>query len=422
MSDQSLSSAATEVTREAPGQAPSQVRRASQSPSILIVAGDSSGDCHGALLANELVNLAPEVLLLGVGGPRMAAAGVVRLLDSSHWGLVGFYHVLPAIPRMLGFLHALQRYIGESPPTLLIAIDFGGFNTRLLGQARRLGIPSLYYFPPRSWDRRTAHGRKMVSLGCAAATPYPWSAELLRKHGLRAEWVGHPVLEVVGRPVKPEGFRREFGLGQRGPLVGLFPGSRRQELDRILPTMLRAVELIHRERPEVLFAMAPAASLPLSSIKRSLRHSRAFVTLVPGRQHDLLNAAQLSVVASGSITLEAACLGAPMVIVYDVPLLDRALFKLLIRQRRIGLPNILLEREVAPELTGGNYRPETVAATVLGLLSNSVRLSQMRSQLLSVRRLLGDGRASRRVAEMALAMLREPRAPTVPFSHQAKAE
>jgi lipid-A-disaccharide synthase len=216
---------------------------------ICLIAGEASGDLAGSLLAHELRRRMPGVKLWGIGGRWMREAGVELLEDGSRWSAIGVVESLRVVPRLLASLLHIRHALDARKPDLLIPIDFGAFNLRVAGYAKTKGIKVLYFFPPGSWRRDGGINPRIPLVVDKVATPFPWSEDALRRAGVDARFVGHPLVDVVEPKCSTEEFREAFGLSDFKPIIGLLPGSRRQEVQHILKVQLQAAKQIKKQFP-----------------------------------------------------------------------------------------------------------------------------------------------------------------------------
>jgi lipid-A-disaccharide synthase len=378
---------------------------------IAVSAGDASGEMHAGLLFRELRKLEPGVQAFGIGSDSMRAEGIEIVFDSSGWGVMGIYEACKLIPRLLAVRRAFKRMLRAGKPDALLLVDFGAFNVRIAAVAREQGIPTMYYFPPGSWRRQPdRQGRRQAWLGDVVVTPFPWSADDLASKGIDARFFGHPILDAVQTVESRGEFCRRHGIGQDARLVALLPGSRKSEVKYILPTMLLAAAEIARRLPEAVFLVSAASDPLLPLVERSLRQVsssspwrdlRDRVRISEGRPYGLLNAADLVIATSGSVTLEAAVFGKPMVIVYKGARINEIQYRF-IRNRigYIGLPNIIAEKRICPELIQHEATPERIASEALELLTDRAKASRMRADLAEVRSALGEPGATKKAAQV----------------------
>lgn len=373
-------------------------------PSIMIVAGEASGDLQGARLAAELKRIAPHLHIRGVGGRRMREAGVELLFDSSSWGAIGIAEALKLVPRLALILSKLKAHLNANPPDLLALIDFGAFNVRLGRHAHSRGIKVLYYFPPGSWNR-DANCSRLIEVADRVITPFPWSADALKKVGIEADFFGHPLLDIVKPSMPKDEFCRQFGFHPERPIIALLPGSRRQEIIHNLPVQALAARKLSESIPGLQFAIPLAPSVDPDGVKAI---SGKEIELLPGMAYDLLAYSRAAIVVSGTATVEAAILDCPMVIVYRGSRLTTLEFKL--RRKRIkfiGMPNIIMDREICPELTAEEASPERIAGHMVELIPPTVERAQMIKDLADAKAVLGSPGAIQKAALAALEMIND---------------
>lgn len=372
---------------------------------MLLVAGEASGDLHGATLAGALATLVPGLALAGMGGPRMAAAGVRLIQRIERLSVVGGTEVLGRLPTLVRALADLTRRLRETRPRVLVLIDFPDFNLRLARRARLLGIPVVYFFAPQVWAWRPGRVRAMARDVSRVLAVFPFEVGLYEEAGVPVEFVGHPILDVLptlDRDAARAGLARE---GER--LVGLLPGSRNAEVARHLPVLLEAAAAVARRVPQARFVLPLAPTIAPSRVtavvQAARRRSGVEVRLLPGEAYRVMAAADALVVASGTATLEAACYGTPMVVFYRLSRLSYTLARFLVRGvSHISLPNIIAGQGVVPELIQGRATAARIAETVTTLLESEATRTVQRETLREVRRRLGDAGATARAARAVL--------------------
>ena len=365
---------------------------------ILILAGEASGDLHGAILAERLKARRPDLHLAGTGGSRMREAGVEMIEE--HEGVVGFVEVLRHIPSHLRLLRTLKDRLASGRVGLVICIDYPGFNMRVAATAEAAGVPVLYYITPQVWAWRAGRMRTMARIITKAAVILPFEEQMLRGAGVDATFVGHPLLDrAQAMPEKAEA-RRRIGLPEQGELLALFPGSRAQEIRRHLSDFVAVARELEQRRPglRVVLSVAPTIEFRADEVPFPMVRSASF---------DVLRAADVALCKSGTTTLEAAVAGCPCAIVYRTSAISYAIARRLVRIPHIGLLNIVAGREVAPEFVQDAFRPAPVADALSPLFdTRSPERERMEAGLAEVRAKLGTPGATERVAEMALGMLR----------------
>jgi lipid-A-disaccharide synthase len=355
---------------------------------VMIVAGEASGDLHGATLCRALRALAPQRPLVGMGGARMAGEGLACLADVTGAAVVGGTEALTPLPALLRAWRRLTAALRAAPrPAALVLVDFPEFNLRLARVARRLGVPVVYFIPPQVWAWRPWRARTIARRVSLVLAVFPFEPALYRHAGARVEFVGHPVLDAVAGAPSREEARRRLGLDERAPVVGLLPGSRAQEIARTLPVLQAAAARIAGVRPDTRFVLA-AVARPGTTAEpfTGLEGGTPPVRVVRGDPYAVMRAADLLLVNSGTATLEAALLGTPMVVCYRVSRLTEAWARLLVRVPWISLANIVLGRTVVPELYQAAFTAERIGDEALRLLGSPAALAAQRAAF----RELGD--------------------------------
>jgi lipid-A-disaccharide synthase len=372
---------------------------------IMIVAGEASGDLHGGNLVREMHRFDPNLSFYGVGGARMKTAGVKLIADAADMAVVGLTEVVFKLGLILQILHRLKTSLKKEQPDLVILIDYPDFNLALARTARRFGIKVLYYISPQVWawrKGRIATIRKSVN---RMAVILPFEEHFYREAGVDATFVGHPLLdEVKKKYTRTEAIKR-FGLKDGAITVGLLPGSRRSEVARLLPEMLRACEILEDKLSPLQFVLPLAGTLDPSFVRDILRQFPVQVNVIRDEIYDVIAISDAAIVASGTATLETALLEIPMVVVYKVSASSYAIGRRFIHVDHISLANIIAGRAVVPELIQEDANPERIAAEVKELLVQRGKAREMKAALAEIRGKLGTPGASQRTARIALDML-----------------
>lgn len=379
-------------------------------PVIMLSAGEASGDLHGATLCRALRELEPGVRLVGMGGDRMAGAGMEVLQDPTGDAAVGTSEALGRIPGLYRAYRALVKRLREERPRALVVIDFPEFNLRLARQARRAGVPVVYFIPPQLWAWRPGRVRQMARRVSRVLAVLPFEPPLYERARVPVEFVGHPLLDVLPLDLGREEARRRLGVDPARPLVGLLPGSRREEVARLLPPMLEAAQRLAAAdgRRRFILGLAPtvARDQVAPRLAGAARAGGPPVDMMSGRTHEIMAAADALLVASGTATLEAALLGAPMVVCYRVSRLTETIGRLLTRVAWISLPNLVSGRPAVPELLQGDVSGPRLAAEALRLLDDPVAAIAQRAAFKEIRAQLGEPGVGRRAARAVLAAAR----------------
>lgn len=369
---------------------------------LFLVAGEASGDLHGADLSRALLTLTPDLHLLGMGGERMRAAGVQLLVHAGDLAAVGVTEVVSRLHSLWRAFRRLRDALASERPTLLILIDFPDFNFWLARAARRIGIPVLYYVSPQVWAWRRGRIRTLKRLVEKVLVIFPFEEPLYQEAGVPVTFVGHPMLDRLRSVPSREEARRQLGFDPAAVVVGLLPGSRETEVRHHLPILKAGAARIAQAVPAVHFLWAVADPLSPRLVETSLSSPPPVIRPVYHRTYEVMRAADLVITASGTATLEAGLLGTPMVIVYRVSPITWWLGKLLVDVPSIGMINLVAGRRVVPELLQRDFTPAKVAEMALGLLRNPEALRTIRQELERVQGRLGTEGASLRAAQEVL--------------------
>ncbi|MCB0794584.1 MAG: lipid-A-disaccharide synthase [Flavobacteriales bacterium] len=358
---------------------------------VYVIAGEASGDLHGANLIRELLVAHPEIQVRAWGGDRMAEAGAEVVKHIRDLAFMGFAEVVVNLRTILSNLAWCKRDILAFDPHLVVLIDYPGFNLRIAEFAKRSGIPVAYYISPQVWAWKKGRVKRIARDVDHMFVILPFEQEWYARHGMDVEFVGHPLLDAIQR----EGAHPLVPLpGMDGrPVIALLPGSRRQEISRILPVMLDAVRQVHDH--QVFVAAAP--SVPDTVYGPLLQGSEA--VLVRGLTYDLLRHARAALVTSGTATLETALFGTPLAVCYSGGALNVWLARRLVDLRYISLVNLMMDREVVREMIQGDLTPKKLHHELMRILNDGPEREAMLSDLEELRKRAGGAGASRTVAE-----------------------
>lgn len=369
---------------------------------VMIIAGEASGDIHGARLVKAMQALSPGLEFFGIGGSVLRQAGVRISVDNSQIAVVGISEALSKLRILLRALKIAKEDLKRIRPDLLIVIDFPDFNLRVATVARKLGIPVMYYIGPQIWAWRTGRVKKIKKVVDHMVVIFPFEAAFYRTNHVPVTFAGHPLLDGMV-PIR-SGQTKE-NLTANGFLIGLLPGSRNEEIRRLLPTMVQVADILSEHMPGIRFAIPVASSVDRALVETIAEGGATRFLILSDRLRNILDEATLLITASGTVTLEAAIAGTPMIIVYKVSHLSYWLAKRLVRVKHIGLANLVAGKTVVPELIQREASAEKIAGQALQLLRDENRLAEMRHQLNRVAQSLGPPGASKRAAQVAMNLL-----------------
>jgi lipid-A-disaccharide synthase len=372
---------------------------------VMIVAGEASGDLHGADFAANLLTRDPSCEIFGIGGEQMRAVGVRALFRTEDIAGLGLAELTSTIRRTVGAWRALRRILRRDPPDLVVLIDYAEFNLMLAGAARRAGVPVLYYILPQVWAWRRGRIGKLVKRAQRMAVVFPFEAELYARAGGHVSFVGHPLLDRVAPAQERAATLTRHGLSPSARLLALLPGSRRAEVEYLLRAMLEAAMVLaakHGLTPVI--ALAPTLD---AALLREVAGAAALedVRIIQDDTYSIIAASELALVASGTATLETALLGCPMVIAYKMSPVTYRLARILVRGvDYIGMPNILAGHAIVPELIQGDVTPAKLVRAAEPMLAEPLH-TETAAALRAVRASLGAPGAAERVAAIAMEMM-----------------
>lgn len=367
---------------------------------VLIIAGETSGDMHGAHLVLNLKELNPEINFYGLGGKNMKSAGVRIEYDITHLAVVGFIEILKNYSKFKEIFNMILKKTQQLKPDAAILIDYPGFNLRLAKELKKMGIPVIYFISPQVWawgQKRIKFIKETIDLMLVL---FKFEETLYADNKFNVKFVGHPLLDIV----KPQKTRLELlestGLKKELTTIALLPGSREREISNLLPVMIQAAQLIFKKKPHTQFFICRITTLSKEIFKRIIDKEKIDFpyTITNDLTYAAVNACDLAIVASGTATLETAILNKPMIIIYKVSLSTWILAKMFIKIPCIGLVNVVAGRKIVPELIQFNATPKKISQTACELLENKKRQEKIHTQLYALKNSLGIPGAYRRAA------------------------
>ncbi|MBC7792431.1 MAG: lipid-A-disaccharide synthase, partial [Clostridia bacterium] len=374
-------------------------------PRVLIVAGEASADHHGAALVRELKLMRPDVECFGVGGALMREQGFDFVARAEDMAVAGLTEVIWALPRLMGIAHDLTRAAADRVPDVAVLIDHPDFNLRLARRLKGLGIRVVYYISPQVWAWRQSRVFTIRRLVDEMLVILPFEQEFYAKHGVKAQFVGHPFVEELPLDPSRSDAREALHLGPGGPVVALLPGSRSKEVESNLPTMLQAMRVLREKIPSARALIPVASTIDRATIENAVRDAGVEAKIIDGRSTEVLSAADAAVVCSGTATLQTALLKRPMVVVYRVSWLTYQILKRMIKVAHIAIVNLIAGRTLVAELIQDEFTPENVASHVFELLEDDAARVILENELAALRARLGTGDSARRVASIVATYL-----------------
>ncbi len=371
---------------------------------VLISAGEASGDMYAARLALALRQRV-DVELFGMGGPRMREAGVDTVVDAADVGVLGVVEIVRKLPALRRAWRRLISEIDRRSPALAILTDFPAFHLRLSRILRRKHVRNVYFVCPQFWAWRPWRVRLVKRRFVRGLCIFPFEEDFYRKAGVQTDWIGHPLVDSVGASLTRESFALRYGLNPRLPIVAVLPGSRPSELAHHMPQLMAAIAQMNSAgQRQFVFAAAPG--LTQAQLKTHMGSLASTIPIVENATYELLGAAELAIVSSGTATIEAALLGVPMVVVYRVAPFTAWVVRHLVHTRLFAMVNILAGKEIVPELIQNAFTPERVVRQTEGLLASAEAREKMRRELAAVREKLGPPGAIERAADVIAEMIR----------------
>lgn len=369
---------------------------------IFLSAGEASGDLHGAHLARAIHSIAPQTRLSCLGGPMLQGAGVRVIVDNRNISVVGASEVMRHIRSIYNSWRRIQAHLRSNPPDIVVLIDFPDFNLLLGRFAKRLGSKIFYYISPQVWAWREGRVASIRRIADQMAVILPFEKAFYGSRGMEVQFVGHPLTDILQSAPDREVAAAKYRLNRTGPLIGLLPGSRRSEIGLLFGLLMDSARRISMEVPQAAFIIPVAQSLNADEIRDRASAWNLPVRIVREDTYGVIRACDLILTASGTVTLEAAILGTPMIITNRLSRLSGKIGRILIHVKYIGLPNLIAGRKVVPEFVQEAAQAPLIAEEAIAMLKNPARLGEQRRVFDMMRRELGEPGVSDRVARLVL--------------------
>lgn len=373
---------------------------------FLIIAGENSGDIHGANLVRAIKAIEPECEFFGMGGRQLERAGT-RLMANivEKLAIIGFVEVLKNIKKLKALLNQVHTSLKEESPDAVILIDYPGFNIRVARMAKDLGIPVIYYISPQVWAWRKKRIFEIAKIVDKMLVIFSFEEDLYKNVGVDVEYVGHPLLDVMILTMDKKTVCDRFNIDPEKRIIGLLPGSRKKEIVALLPSMLEAAELIHDRMPDTQFVIPRATTVSRSLVDRLVAQADVDVTVVDAFRYNIRNAFDFAIVASGTATLETAFLLCPMVIIYKVSFFTWLIAKSVVNVPYIGLVNVVGGDMVVPELLQNEATAQNISRKTIEILSDPKQIERIKYDLKKIKDKAGGAGASKRAASAIITFL-----------------
>jgi lipid-A-disaccharide synthase len=372
---------------------------------VVIVAGEASADLHGSNLVRAIQKLDAHITFSGIGGRKMEDAGVRTLASSSDMAVVGLTEVVSRLPVITGTYLKLRSLLKHDRPDLLILIDYPDFNLALARAAKRFGVPVLYYISPQVWAWRQGRVNKLLDRVDRMAVILPFEEDFYVQKGLNVEYVGHPIVDAIPQNLLKKDALKELRFDATFPILGLLPGSRKEEIKNLLPAMIQGAEIIASRYPGLKCVLPLAPTIARTLVETITKPSSVDVTIFEGSIYKALKVCDAALVTSGTATLEAAMMAVPMVIAYRVSPLSYWIGKRVIKVPHIGLVNLVAGERIVTELIQHEVTPDTLAREALRILEAGQDRENMIKRMNALRERMGKGNPSERTAKIALDMI-----------------
>jgi lipid-A-disaccharide synthase len=371
---------------------------------VFWIAGEKSGDLHASIVLKEISQQHPELEHYGVGGPHMQEFGFKSIFPFKKFNVMGFVEVLKHIK----FFHKVEKQIIEifdtDKPDLVVLVDYPGLNLRIAKEAFMRGIPVLYFICPQFWAWKHKRVYKLAELTTQVASIIPFEVDLLQSHRCSAEYVGHPISEEIEFNHTREEFAKKYNLDLTKEWIGYFPGSRDQEIEKMLPVFLQSLQKLDYNKYQALVSKSSSVSTKLF-VDILKKYDLPGLKVVDSDNYDMMNQCKLLVLTSGTATLEAAYIGTPLIITYKTAKISYEIGKRVVKIKHIGLPNIVMEKSIAPELIQDDASPEKIYMECVRLLEDEDAYNQFKERLNELHEVLGSKKSSVEVSRMIVELL-----------------
>lgn len=372
-----------------------------KSPRLMIVAGEASGDLHGANLVTELKKIQPDIDCYGLGGEHMRKAGVDIYVNVSELSVVGLVEVIKHYPRLRNILNKMKHALKCNPPDLLVLIDSPDFNLRLAKTAKRYGIKVMYYVSPQIWAWRSSRIKIIKKCVAMMAVVFPFEVKFYKDAGIPVEYVGHPLVKDAIVAADKDEFYRAENLDVNKKLIGMFPGSRVSEIENNFSVLIDAARILLQQRGDIQFITPVASTLSKNYIQKYINHSAINITTTTANIYDVINACDAIAAASGTVTLQITLMQTPMLIVYKISPITYQILNRMVNFTYAGIANVIAGKEICREFIQNDATAKNIALELEKLLSNKSYAAEMRKEMHKIRENLGEKNGSAAAAQLA---------------------
>jgi len=367
---------------------------------ILIIAGEESGDIHAGNLVTEMLKLDHSLSFYGIGGERMKKAGVELIYHTKEMAFLGFFEVIEHLPFIQKVYTMMAKSLDKQHPDLVILVDYPGFNIRFAKEAKKRNIPVVYYISPQVWAWKKKRINTIAKRIAKMIVLFPFEVELYKEKGVDVSFIGHPLKDVVKPEFPRKTFLDKYDLDGSKPIISLLPGSRKQEVQKLLPEMIEGFSVLKKNVPQLQGIIARVDNID-KKLYTSIMTDKQ-MHLVSNKTYDVIHHSDAAMVASGTATLETAILETPMVILYKISFVSYLIGKTLVKLNNFGLVNIVAGKQIVPELLQHQVTGKNIAEEIYPLLTDDKKISEVKKELQKVNSLLGSPGASKRGAEIIL--------------------
>lgn len=369
---------------------------------IMFSAGETSGDMHGANLAKAIKNMYPDAELFGFGGPQMEKAGVKLCKNMLDYSVMGFWEVLINLRRMFKLKSALVEEMKRQKPDILVLIDYPDFNWRLASEAKKLNIPVFSYIPPSAWAWRKGRAKKVAKIANKIVAIFPFEIDVYKQAGADISFVGNPLLDNVHASMSKDEAYKFFGINENDDNILLLPGSRKQEIANLLDPMLETAKIISQERLNAKFFLPVAPGIDEQYLNNKIIEYKLNVKLCFEKTYDLMNCCDFAIATSGTVTLEAALMNLPSIVLYKMSTITYRIAKIFVDVKYFSLPNILVDKGVLPELLQDEVNGQNIAKYARALYKGTDSANDLKQELKKVKEKLGLPGVADKTAKLIL--------------------